>query len=72
MRREIVQPNGTLVLGVEARRLGFLPGAVVDVVVLSTGSLLVRLDDSPPLDVPYRRGLGARALAALADGAGHE
>ena len=72
MRREIVQPNGTLVLGAEARRHGYVPGAVVDVVVLSSGSLLVRLDDSAPLDVPYRRGLQARNLAALADGAGHE
>lgn len=46
-----IRPSGLLALGPEAASRGFVPGAVVSVVVLSTGSLLVRLSDEPVLDL---------------------
>lgn len=44
--------------------IGYRPGVVVRVSVLSTGSLLVTIDDTPALDVPYRKSLPAKAPRA--------
>lgn len=49
-----VRPDGSIVLGDAAERLGFRRGAVVQISVTSAGSLLVVLDDTPALDVALR------------------
>ncbi len=55
MHRTAVRADGTLPLGPDAARLGFVPGALVDVIVTSAGSLILALSDEPAVDVPYRR-----------------
>lgn len=62
-----VLPYGRVALGPDAEDVGFVEGALIQIVVLSTGSVLIRLDDTPPLEVPYRRQLGVRELKRLAD-----
>ena len=49
MQTRRVTPEGLLLLGHEAERAGYTAGRVVQVSVLSTGSLLVTLDDTPVL-----------------------
>jgi hypothetical protein len=61
-----VLPYGRVALGPEAADVGFVEGALIQIVVLSTGSVLLCLDDTPPLEVPYRRGLGVRERKQLA------
>lgn len=34
--------------------LGYRPGQIVEISALSTGSLLVRIADTPPLDAKFR------------------
>jgi hypothetical protein len=61
-----VLPYGRVALGPDAARVGFVEGAVITIVVLSTGSVLIRLDDTPALEAavvaklsaPRRRALG--------------
>jgi len=61
-----IRADGTLLLGLEAAAVGFVPGAVVTLVVLSTGSVLVRLDDAPPpLDADWAPLEGGQAQRAL-------
>lgn len=52
MRRTVIDASGLLDLGDQAHAAGYRPGAVVDVVRLSTGSLLVTLTDEPVIDLP--------------------
>jgi hypothetical protein len=49
MQTRTIIGQGVLRLGEEAERAGYTPGRVVRVSVLSTGSLLVTLDDTPVL-----------------------
>ena len=63
MIRTVVSRLGALALGADAERAGFVPGAVVLVSRLSTGSLLVTLDDDQSAyDVPFRAVDGRRAI----------
>ncbi len=62
-----VLPHGRVALGPDAADAGFVEGAIITIVVLSTGSVLIRLDDTPAVDVPHARGLGVRELRRLAD-----
>lgn len=55
MHRTAVRADGTLPLGDDARRLGFAPGALVDVIVTSAGSLILAINQDAPLEVPFRR-----------------
>lgn len=68
MRRTVITSQGAVQLGEEAQAAGYGPGAVVDVVRLSSGSLLVRLTDEPVIDLPPVKPLPAKgrqpALAA--------
>jgi len=57
-----VLSHGRLALGPEAEAAGFVEGALVQVVVLSSGSVLVTLDDEPAVDLPRR---GWDAVPAL-------
>ena len=41
MQTASIRPDGSLVLGEEAQRAGYAPLSLVQIVVLSTGSLLV-------------------------------
>lgn len=52
--RASVRADGCLPLGDAAERLGFTPGTLVTVAVMSSGNLLIEIDDSLPLDVPFR------------------
>jgi hypothetical protein len=52
VRRTTINAHGLLDLGDQAHAAGYGPGAVVDVVRLSTGSLLVTLSDEPVIDLP--------------------
>lgn len=65
MIRAIVRPDGSILLGPDAQRLGFVSGAVVAISRTSAGSLLVVLDDTHPLDVPFRPLVGGAAQLAL-------
>lgn len=49
-----VLPYGRVALGPEAAAVGFVEGAVIELVVLSTGSVLLRLDDTPAVDTSAR------------------
>jgi len=44
-----IAADGTVQLGEEARRLGFTPGRVVQVISTSGGSLILALHDEPVL-----------------------
>jgi len=69
MRRAVVDANGRLDLGDDARRARYIPGAVVEISVNCTGTLMIRLadDDSCAVDV-YARRLPATRTPALMDG----
>lgn len=54
MLKTAVRSDGTLPLGDAAARLGFVPGALVDVIVTSAGTLILRIDDEPVIDVPFK------------------
>ena len=47
-----VLPHGRVALGPDAAAVGFVEGAVITIVVLSTGSVLLRLDDEPAVRDP--------------------
>jgi len=56
MEKAQVDEDGRLDLGVVARAAGYRPGTLVEIVVLSTGSLLITPDDSPVmLEIKIRR-----------------
>ena len=60
-----IREDGSIRLGDRAGGLGFRPGAVVQVSVTSAGSLLLVIDDTPPLDLvakPLSRRSGMPAL----------
>ena len=48
-RKTTVLPSGLVDLGDRARELGFVRGAVIEVIPTSAGSLLVVLDHSEPV-----------------------
>lgn len=54
MFRTAVRSDGALVLGDDARRLGFEPGALVDVIVTRAGSLILALNDETAIEAPYK------------------
>lgn len=43
---------------------GYRAGTTVQIVVLSTGSLLVTMDDEQPMDVPFKPLVGGAAQLA--------
>jgi hypothetical protein len=47
-----VLPYGRVAFGPDAAAVGFVEGAVITIVVLSTGSVLLRLDDEPAVRDP--------------------
>lgn len=72
MRRTVIDADGLVQLGDEAQASGYGPGAVVDIVRLSSGSYLVTLSDEPIIDLPPVKPLPAKgrqpALAAARRG----
>lgn len=70
MRRTAIAADGSLQLGEAARCIGFAPGAVVDVIVTRSGSLILALaDDAQVLDLPAVRLPAGQERRALVDGA---
>lgn len=65
MYRTAIRSDGCLPLGEAAQSLGYVPGTPVDVIVTSAGSLIVRIDDSPVLDVAFKPLTGRAASQAL-------
>lgn len=67
--KAIVRQDGSLQLGAHAAAKGYAPGTVVEIIVASSGSLIVAIDQSPPaVDVSFRPLVGGRAqLAAMQD-----
>lgn len=63
MKRTAVRSDGCVSLGEDAARLGFVPGALVDVIVTRAGSLILALSDELPVEVPFRRLDGKRGGA---------
>lgn len=64
-----VRQDGSLHLGQQAISAGYAPGTVVEIIVASSGSLIVAIDQSaPPMEVNFRplHG-GAAQLAARND-----
>lgn len=55
MHRTAILSNGTLPLGDDAWHLGFRPGALVDVIRTSANTLILRISDEHPVEVPFRR-----------------
>lgn len=69
MRRAVIDDDGVLDLGDDARSAGYQPGTVVDIVVASSGTLLVRIsDDVPVIDVPFRVPLPRRGYPLALSG----
>lgn len=64
MRKAIIGDGGRLDLGGEAAVAGYRAGTTVQIVVLSTGSLLVTMDDEQPMDVPFKPLVGGAAQLA--------
>lgn len=64
--KSTIRSDGSLILGGEARlRAGFQPGAVVEVIITSAGSLILAIDQSPPpVDVSFKPLLGGAAQLA--------
>lgn len=62
-----VRADGCVSLGEEAARLGFVPGAPVDVIVTKAGTLILRIDDTPELDVAFTPLVGGAAQKAIRD-----
>lgn len=50
MTTATVTTSGTIQLGEQARALGFRPGAVVQIIAASSGSLILALSDTVPLE----------------------
>lgn len=63
-----VRADGTVPLGEDAARLGFRPGALVQVIVTRAGSLILALDDEPATVEAPCRPLPRRAREPLAIG----
>lgn len=61
MRKAVIGVGGRLDLGGEANLAGYRVGTAVEIVVLSTGSLLIRMDDEQPMDLPFTPLLGGAA-----------
>jgi hypothetical protein len=60
-----VRPDGSIALGESAEAVGFAPGRVVNVIMSSSGALIIALDESPPaLDVDFRPLVGGAAQLA--------
>lgn len=70
MEKGRVNDNGTLDLGVVARAAGYRPGTWVEIVVLSTGSVLITQDDSPVLLELKLRKLAGRSIIQRVPDAG--
>jgi len=66
MRKATISSSGHIDLGTEAHLAGYRAGMVVRIILLSTGSLLIQLDDEPTIEAPYRR-LTAPTLAEYND-----
>ncbi len=49
MRRLVIDGHCAMQLGDEARSKGYLPGCLVDVIVTSADTLIIRLVDEPVL-----------------------
>lgn len=66
MRRAHIDADGRLDLGDQARRAGYQPGAVVDVILTRAGSIILALaDDHDTIDIASRRlpaGMARRAI----------
>ncbi len=68
MRRTVISPEWAAQLGHDAQHAGFLPGAVVDVILTRAGSIILALaDDHDAVDVDIRLPDGT-ARAALVRG----
>jgi len=65
VRKATIGAAGAIVLPDEAVAAGYRPGQVVRVVVLSTGSLLVTLDDEPAYDLQFKPLVGGAAQLAM-------
>lgn len=65
MHTREIEWDGRVSLPSDLEALGYRPGVVVRVSVLSTGSLLVVIDDTPVLDLPFRPLTGRAAAKAL-------
>jgi hypothetical protein len=65
MKTTRIHADGSVLLGADAEARGYRAGVSVNVVVLSTGSLLVTFDDTVPLDVAFRPLAGGAAQLAL-------
>lgn len=60
-----VRPDGSIVLGDAAIVAGYVPGRLVNVIMSSSGALIIALDESPPaLDVDFRPLVGGAARLA--------
>ncbi len=55
MRRAHIDADGRLDLGDQARRAGYQPGAVVDVLLTRAGQLIITVTDEPVLDLDVSR-----------------
>ena len=65
MQTREIEWDGRIALPADLEAIGYRPGVVVRVSVLSTGSLLVTLDDTPVLDLPFKPLTGWAARKAL-------
>lgn len=64
--RTAMRSDGCLPLGDAAARLGFRPGALVDVIVTCTGSLILALNtDAPTYDAAFLRLSGKPGRKAI-------
>ncbi|MCC7369678.1 MAG: hypothetical protein IT306_14710 [Chloroflexi bacterium] len=66
----MIDADGRLDLGDQARAAGYRPGTVVDVVITSTGTLFVVPADEPVIDLQPVKPLPSRRQAALSAGSG--
>lgn len=64
MHKAVIGDGGRLDLGGEANLAGYRVGTPVQIVVLSTGSLLIIVDDEVPLDLPFKPLVGGAAQLA--------
>jgi hypothetical protein len=67
MQTREIEWDGRIALPSDLEAIGYRPGVVVRVSVLSTGSLLVAIDDTPVLDLPFQPLTGWAARKALRD-----
>lgn len=60
-----IRPDGSILLGDAAAEAGYVPGRLVNVIMSSSGALIIALDESPPaLDVDFRPLVGGAAQVA--------